>query len=555
MLHNYYQKQYLARIFRFSFSAAPDRAQRAGKERGTRIMANKFVFASMAGRLLPAATARNAAGAKAHAYGAEHRLAQLAMTGTFGGGFYQDAQAEVSALVEAAMAVDPAFLAQTAVHVREAGHMKDTPALLLAVLSARDPALFAAVFGRVVTSGKVLRTFVQILRSGQTGRKSLGSRPKAMVQRWLNAATDAQLLAASVGNDPSLGDVIRMVHPKPETAERAAFYAWAIGKPADAAALPEAVRDLMAFRAGTTDRVPDVPFQMLADLPLTPAHWAEVARRGSWQMLRQGLNMLDRKGAFAVPGVAEHVAEVLRDPGRIRTARALPYQLLATLKALAPGADPGLRDALHDALEIAVSNVPVLPGTVAVCPDVSGSMASPVTGHRRGATSTVRCIDVAALVTAAVLRKNPAARVLPFEVGVRDVRLEARDTILSNAAKLAALGGGGTNCSAPLAALNGEKAAPDLVIFVSDNQSWVDANRGGQGTAMMAEWTRLKARNRAARLVCIDIQPYGTTQGAEREDVLNIGGFSDAVFGQIAAFAEGRMGPDHWLGEIRAVRL
>lgn len=97
--------------------------------------------------------------------------------------------------------------------------------------------------------------------------------------------------------------------------------------------------------------------------------------------------------------------------------------------------------------------------------------------------------------------------------------------------------------------------APDLVIFVSDNQSWVDANRGGQGTAMMAEWTRLKARNRAARLVCIDIQPYGTTQGAEREDVLNIGGFSDAVFGQIAAFTEGRMGPDHWVGEIRAVRL
>lgn len=108
------------------------------------------------------------------------QLAQLAMTGTRGG-VYQDAQAEASALVAAAMAVEPR-LAQTAVHVREKGHMKDTPALLLAVLSARDPALFAQAFGRVVTSGKVLRGFVQILRSGQTGRKSPGSRPKAMVQ-------------------------------------------------------------------------------------------------------------------------------------------------------------------------------------------------------------------------------------------------------------------------------------------------------------------------------------------------------------------------------------
>ena len=202
-----------------------------------------------------------------------------------------------------------------------------------------------------------------------------------------------------------------------------------------------------------------------------------------------------------------------------------------------------------------MANVPVLQGSVAVCPDVSGSMSSPVTGFRKGATTAVRCIDVAALVAAAVLRKNPHARVLPFEVGVRDVQLEARDTILTNAERLAALGGGGTNCSAPLAALNKAGAAPDLVIFVSDNQSWIDARQGGQGTAMMAEWTKLKARNKAAKLVCIDIQPYGTSQAAEREDVLNIGGFSDAVFDQIAAFATGRMGPDHWVGEIQAVQF
>ena len=518
-------------------------------------MANKSVFASLAGRLLPRANVTNAAGAKAYAFGAEHKLAQLAMTGTFGGGFYQDAQAEVSALVEAAMSVDPLFLAQTAVHVREKGHMKDTPALLLAVLSARDPALFAQVFGRVVTSGKVLRGFVQILRSGQAGRKSLGSRPKAMVQHWLNTATDSQLLAASVGNDPSLADVIRMVHPKPETAERAAFYAWLIGKPANTAALPQVVQDLLAFRGGASDMVPEVPFQMLADLPLTPEQWAEVARKGSWQMLRQGLNMLHRKGAFTVPGVVEHVADVLHDPGRIRVAKALPYQLLATLKALSPEVDARLRDALHDAMELSLANVPVLNGSVAVCPDVSGSMSSPVTGYRPGATSVVRCIDVAALVAAAVLRKNPKARVLPFEVGVREARLEARDTILTNAEKLSALGGGGTNCSAPLAALNAARLAPDLVIFVSDNQSWVDGRQGGQATAMMVEWTKLKARNKAAKLVCIDIQPYATTQAAERDDVLNIGGFSDQVFDQIADFATGRMGPDHWIGQIRAVDL
>lgn len=520
-----------------------------------KMMANKSVFAATLGRLLPKATQINAAGAKAYALSDAHALAQLAMTGTFGTAFYADPQAQVDQLLVHAEAVTPEFLAKTALHVRAKGHMKDTPALLLAVLARRDPALFAVVFSRVIDNGRMLRTFVQIIRSGQTGRKSLGSRPKAMVQHWLNAASDRTLLAASVGNDPSLADVIRMVHPKPETAARAAFYAWLIGKPADSAALPQVVHDWLAFRAGLTAEVPDVPFQMLTDMALTPAQWAQIARNGSWQMLRQNLNTLGRHGAFAVPGVVAHVAEVLRDPARVKAARALPYQLLATLQALSASVPGQVREALHDAMELAVGNVPSLPGAVAVCPDVSGSMSSPVTGLRKGATTAIRCIDVAALVTAAVLRKNRGATVLPFEVKVRQAALEPRDTILTNAAKLAALGGGGTNCSAPLAWLNAKRMAPDLVIFVSDNQSWVDARAGGQATGMMAERVKLKARNPRARLVCIDIQPYGTTQAAERADVLNIGGFSDAVFDQIADFAAGRMGPNHWVGQIEAVAL
>lgn len=43
-------------------------------------------------------------GTKAYAYGAEH---QLAMTGTVGGGFYQHAEAEVIALVAAALLRQP----------------------------------------------------------------------------------------------------------------------------------------------------------------------------------------------------------------------------------------------------------------------------------------------------------------------------------------------------------------------------------------------------------------------------------------------------------------
>lgn len=516
-------------------------------------MANKSVFASIRGRLLPKATTVNAEGAPAYAYSDAHALAQMAATGTFGGLFYQSAQGELTRVVELADKVDPAFLAQTAIYARQSGYMKDMPAVLLAVLARRDPALFRAVFARVITHGKMLRTFVQIVRSGQSGRKSLGSAPKAMVQHWLNTASDRALLNANIGNDPSLKDVIRMVHPKPKTAQREALFAWIVGRPCDVSMLPEAVQDWMTFNEGCDGELPDVPFQMLTQLPLTADHWAQIARTGSWQMVRQNLNTFQRHGVFDVAKNVDHVAKLLRKPGAIAKARAFPYQLMVAAQNVNGDMPRKIVDALHDAMEVAVKNVPKIDGQVVVCPDVSGSMTWAVTGHRPGATSVVRHVDVAALVAASFQRVNRGCQVLPFDFDVRDVRLEPRDTILTNAERLAAMGGGGTNCSAPLKWLNERGRAPDLVVFVSDNQSWVDARAGGRGTAMLQEWETIKRRNPKAKLVCIDIAPYGTTQAQTREDVLNIGGFSDAVFDQIAAFAKGQTNPDHWVGEIEKI--
>lgn len=214
-----------------------------------------------------------------------------------------------------------------------------------------------------------------------------------------------------------------------------------------------------------------------------------------------------------------------------------------------------VREALQDAMDVALANVPALPGKVYVLPDVSGSMLSPVTGRRKGATTAVRCLDVAALVAAAVLRKNPLAEVLPFNDQVVPVALNPRDAVMTNASKLASLPQGGTNCSAPLKELNRHRSAGDVVIFVSDNQSWVDAGPMTQPTGVMRHWAAFKERNPQARLVCIDIQPYANSQASERADVLNVGGFSDQVFETMAAFATGRLADGHWVAEIEAVEV
>jgi 60 kDa SS-A/Ro ribonucleoprotein len=515
-------------------------------------MANKNLFTTLRGMLLPKTDTVNQAGAPAYGLEPKQALAQYAATGCFGRTFYASADEQLQRVLEICNAVEPAFVARVAIYSRKQAYMKDMPALLCAWLSTKDAGLHEAVFAKVIDSSRMLRTYVQILRSGVVGRKSLGSAPKRLVRQWLSSRDNATLFSGSVGQNPSFSDILKMVHPKPEDAAREAFFGYMLGRPYEATALPSLVAQFESFKAGDSLEVPDLPFTMLSALPLSKTDWAQIARKASWQTTRMNLNTFLRHGVFEDESLVLELALRLSDPEEIKRARVFPYQLLTAYQNCDAAMPQLLRDALQDAMELAIQNVPQISGSVVVCPDVSGSMSSPVTGHRTGSTSAVRCIDVAALVGAAVLRKNPSAMVVPFEETAVSIDLNSRDSVMTNAAKLAAIGGGGTNCSAPLALLNQQKAKADLVIFVSDNESWVDATQN-RGTALMAEWARFRQRNPQARLVCLDIQPYTTTQAAEREDILNVGGFSDQVFELISAFAAGELEADHLVGRIESI--
>jgi 60 kDa SS-A/Ro ribonucleoprotein len=501
-------------------------------------MANKGLFASAIAKLLPATNVVNRELAPAYALGAEAKLAQLAATGTLADSFYASAETHLAEVIEAARAIDPLFVAKAAVYARKAGAMKDMPALLAAYLTVADPDLAVRVFGRVIDNGRMLRSFVQIMRSGQVGRTSLGTRPKRLVKDWLETASMRDLMAAATGNDPSLADIVRMVRPKPANAERRAFYGWLIAKPYDVAALPAEIAAFEGWKRDPSGSLPPVPFEWLTASPLTAEQWGQLAGTMGWQALRMNLNTLARNGAFQVTGVTDAVAARLSDRQALSKARVLPYQLMVAMNSVGEGVPLKVQAALEEALEASVSGVPQVPGRVVVCPDVSGSMNSPATGYRKGATSKVTCTDVAALVAAAMVRTNAQALVLPFEQKVVPLALDPYARLAVNTAKLAAVGGGGTNVSAPLAMLNAKRAKVDLVVIVSDNQSWVDATRGG-ATATMIEWDRIVRHNPAAKLVCVDIQPHGTTQASGRPEILNVGGFSDAVFDTIAKFAAG----------------
>jgi 60 kDa SS-A/Ro ribonucleoprotein len=555
-------------------------------------MANKLLFkAAPPGRQVPFTDAVNHESAPAYSMTPEQTLAQLASTGCLNQTFYVSGEEQLAVALDAAAKCSPMFVAKTAVWARERAFMKDMPALLVAHIACRtDAADVLPRALRVIDNGKMLRNVVQILRSGQLGRKSIPRPVRRFIRKALVTASPETLLRWSVGDKPSLGDIIAMVHPKPDTQERAYLLGWLRANTKQPAVprevLPQVVRQYLDFCDPEKPDVeaPDVPWEMLTRLPLTEDGWVRLAKSMRWHALRMNLNTLQRHAVFTDAAMVADVAARLRDAETIRKSRVFPYQLLAAYLNT-DGVPVKIREALQDALEVATEAVPTLPPT-ALCVDVSGSMQSAITGSRHGATSKVRCVDVAGLIASCLLRKSPESAVFPFDTTLHEAGINPRDTVMTNAQTLAALGRGGTACSVPLARLNEVAASYPLVIYVSDNESWADGDATGpmgasvaqamayfkmygaqwsgnfnpaqwqnyQG-AMMREWRQYEQRVRGAKLVLIDLTPNATSQAVEEPNILRVGGFSDAVFGLVADFVAGRMSADHWVGKINEVEL
>jgi 60 kDa SS-A/Ro ribonucleoprotein len=533
-------------------------------------MANKRVFGSGRVSKAPTADSINAAGGVAYSMSPKHALAQLAHTGTFSDQFYTSGQDQLDTMKSMLdhEDVSPKFVGQLAIYARQRGYMKDMPSFLCAWLTTQGDEgrdVLGRVFSLVIDNGRMLRNFVQMKRSGVFGSKSMGSFSKRLVQNWLTNSKPWSVFRASVGNDPSMADIIKMAHPKPTTKEEAATFAYLIGKEHKAEDLPQLIRDYEAWKIDNTRPVPKVPFQMVTQDKLTTDQWRQICENGGWHFIRMNLNTFKRHGVLDNMEMVQFIANKLRDREAIETAKVFPYQLLAAYK-FATDIPHKIRQALHDSMDIAIERVPEI-GRVIICCDTSYSMVgAAVTGQRGGGTSKVMAIDVAGLMSSVILRRNPESRVIHFATGACEMKLDPSDTVMTNAKKLADIGGGGTNCSAALELANQKKWNADAVVYISDNESWIETAglsaprnrysywRGG-ATGTMEQWEVFRARNKSAKLINIDTCANVSTQVSERGDIMNIGGFSDQVFEVAKEFIDGEYGAGAWLATIESVKI
>ena len=530
-------------------------------------MANKTLFSNRRGRAAQADT-RNAAGGRAYTRDNEEALAQYALTGTFNGTLHASAKSQLDTVLKLLKGADDEFVAKLAIYARAEGFMKDVPSFLVAWLAAQKSPYFERAFVAVIDNGKMLRNFVQYIRSGVLGRKSFGSRIKRSIQNWFAERDVNGLFRAIPGNDPSLVDIVKMVHPKGDR-EHKAFYAWLLGKDVKENTdsysvktrdgwrkLPKLVCEFEDFKRYDTD-APKIPFQLLTGMDLDKKHWNAIARDAKWMMTRMNLNTFLRHGVLEDKEMVNLIAQRLGNRELVRKARQFPYQIFTSLFAIKNQVPDEIYEALQDALDASLENVPTFEGKkVSVCIDTSGSMkwGAPMGGSRGNGRSEIKHIDVAALFASAILRNNPGSVVIPFDTTVHATeRFNRRDSVWTNSQKLRKYGGGGTALGSAMQHVRQNHADTDLTIFISDNESWADRQYGfrGRGTSLAEEFDKFKRQKKDTKLVLLDIEASTNTQAKTKKDVLNVGGFSDRVFDVVKTFADGELDGAHLVNFVK----
>ena len=540
-------------------------------------MANKNVFRSGPHSKIRNTTHRNAAGGRAYKLDDAEALCQYVVTSTFSDVYYASAGEQLKEVQRLCGNVDPETIAKAAVYGRQRGKMKDVPAYLCAHLAAIGRVdLLKKVFPKVIDNPKMLLNFVQIVRSGVTGRRSFGSAVKKLIQNWITSKRGNQLFRASIGkSDPSLVDVIKMVHPTPTSQEQSALFAYLLGAQLDGndpemlirkgkdgkvlqeyafTDLPPLTQEFEWFKFDNSMPIPDLDYRALTNCSLTKDHWKEIAKNMPWNTLRMNLNVLARNGVFEDDEMVDKVAAKIANPTEVERWSVFPYQLMTSYLYTKDDVPAAVKNSLQIAMEHATKNVPQLGRRVGIAVDVSGSMHSSVTGYRTGQASVVRCCDVAALIASSLARTNTEATIVGFGTQARITPgFNPWDSVMTNSQKLVAEGsvlGYGTNAGAAMDVFNAQRKPYDFIVYVSDCQSWVDSRGssmfsgygrgyGGNGTPLMEKWATQRVGNKNAKLAEINVAAYGDSQADSKDkSILNVGGFSDAVFDVLAEFAE-----------------
>lgn len=487
----------------------------------------KLVLPSSVNRIVRAKPdTRNKAGGKAFSLTNEYKLAFSLVASFLEPEFYRDRKQAVKEIEDLVAKVDPLFAAKAAVLTRTTYGNRSTTHLVAAVIAylvkgeTWTKNFFNKVVYRVDDASEIMAAYL-----GMYGKPVPNSLKKGLAKAMSKFSTYQLAKYKGENKGVKLVDLFNIVHPKPSEENATAFKNLIEGNLAS-----EGTWEAMLSAAGQTG---------------TPAE-KEKAKKKVWKTLLE----TNKLGYFALlknlrnimqtgdEGIVDLAAKQLVNKDQILKSLVLPFRYLTAQKELEKTQDPFSRTllkAVNDALDIAMSNVPVFPGKTLVALDRSGSM---------GQTSDPSSPASIGSLFAAVIAKANNADLMVFDDKADNINVNLSDSLFTVTKGIQAhFTYGGTDFGEIF-----RKATRkyDRIIILSDMQAWIG---GGAPTKEFGEYcSRTNAR---PKLYSFDLQGLGTIQFPQ-ENVYALAGFSEKTM-DIMKMLE--VDPQAFITQINAIEL
>ena len=236
--------------------------------------------------------------------------------------------------------------------------------------------------------------------------------------------------------------------------------------------------------------------------------------------------------------ILRNLRNIIENPVAVRKSRQLPFRFLSAYKELAKEGNVGSRafDALENAVDAAVENLPKLHGTTVIAVDVSGSMSSRVSSK-----SDIMCNEIGMMLGLIANRMCENSLFYTFDTTVKKYAHSRRSGILETCVRDSACGGG-TNMDLPFEVMIRDKVKADRIIIISDNMCNCGRSLFYRGTVQTRADEYRRATGNDLWVHAIDLQGYGTQQFTGPKTNI-IAGWSEKVFNfiQLAEQGEGTL--------------
>jgi hypothetical protein len=273
---------------------------------------------------------------------------------------------------------------------------------------------------------------------------------------------------------------------------------------------------------------------------------------GYMAVLRNLRNFLgyDRNGVKVHKPISnlEQMLEKIEDKDAVLSSRQLPFRFYSSYRELEnlDGAERAM-EAVSNALDLSVSNLPKMEGKTAVLVDMSGSMGY----HAVSARSSVMYSDAAALLGACIKKALGSNAILvPFATDTKILNVPSNLPVMEIFNRINTCGiEGGTNPHKSIKLLMDKDIEVDRIVLITDEQcyvtsgyatrltNWLDGRKRYTGYTSAIKKYRSEVNGKMVQHV-VNLAGYNTGSVANEDNKHDnlMSGFSEKVFSLIYNF-------------------